>query len=166
MAFVTATPTINNGALSNEVDMGSDNNASTVRATVVQASTVFYDTPATLDKAERLLAEAAGNGSQIVVFPEAFVGGYPHGSSFDSIIGIPKDKGREEFRKYHAAAINVPGNKKLNSKYRTFFLSSKYRSCLCLEQNLFFGTSLTKPLTLCIIFITFNFNLALRNLIF
>lgn len=109
MAFVTATPTINNGGVSNEVDMGSDYNAATVRATVVQASTVFYDTPATLDKAERLLAEAAGNGSQIVVFPEAFVGGYPHGSSFDSTIGIPKDKGREEFRKYHAAAIDVPG---------------------------------------------------------
>ena len=31
-----------------EVDMGADSSAPTVRATVVQASTVFYDTPATL----------------------------------------------------------------------------------------------------------------------
>lgn len=31
-----------------EVDMGADSSAPTVRATVVQASTIFYDTPATL----------------------------------------------------------------------------------------------------------------------
>ncbi|KAM7522550.1 hypothetical protein LguiA_012452 [Lonicera macranthoides] len=92
-----------------EVDMGADSSAPTVRATVVQASTVFYDTPATLDKAERLLAEAASYGSQLVVFPEAFVGGYPRGSNFGVSIGNRTAKGREEFRKYHAAAIDVPG---------------------------------------------------------
>ena len=38
------------GALMSEIDMGgvSDSSAAIVRATVVQASTVFYDTPATL----------------------------------------------------------------------------------------------------------------------
>lgn len=61
------------------------------------------------DKAERLLAEAAGYGSQLVVFPEAFVGGYPRGSSFGAAIGNRTPKGREDFRKYHASAINVPG---------------------------------------------------------
>ncbi|KAJ9188637.1 hypothetical protein P3X46_000014 [Hevea brasiliensis] len=92
-----------------EVDMGADSSALTVRATVVQASTVFYDTPATLDKAERLLAEAAAYGSQLVVFPEAFIGGYPRGSNFGAAVGNRTPKGREEFRKYHASAINVPG---------------------------------------------------------
>lgn len=48
MALVTTNPTINEGPLFAEVDMGSDFNAPTVRATVVQASTIFYDTPATL----------------------------------------------------------------------------------------------------------------------
>lgn len=61
------------------------------------------------DKAERLLAEAAGYGSQLVVFPEAFVGGYPRGSTFGVSIGNRSAKGREEFRKYHYAAIDVPG---------------------------------------------------------
>ncbi|OWM72131.1 hypothetical protein CDL15_Pgr018014 [Punica granatum] len=37
------------------------------------ASTLFYDPPATLDKAERLLSEAASYGSQLVVFPKAFI---------------------------------------------------------------------------------------------
>ncbi|GMP99074.1 hypothetical protein CsSME_00046702 [Camellia sinensis var. sinensis] len=61
------------------------------------------------DKAERLLAEAASFGSQLVVFPEAFVGGYPRGSNFGVTIGNRTAKGKEEFRKYHAAAIDVPG---------------------------------------------------------
>ncbi|KAL5545777.1 hypothetical protein UlMin_005464 [Ulmus minor] len=72
-----------------------------VRATVVQASSVLYDTPATIDKAERLIASAAAYGSQLVVFPEAFVGGYPHGVMFDAM--------KEELQKYYASAINVPG---------------------------------------------------------
>lgn len=62
-----------------------------------------------IDKAERLLAEAAGYGSQLVVFPEAFVGGYPRGSNFGVTIGSRTAKGKEEFRKYHASAIDVPG---------------------------------------------------------
>lgn len=103
MALVPASPVFA------EVDMGADSSAPTVRATVVQASTVFYDTPATLDKAERLLAEAAGYGAQLVVFPEAFVGGYPRGSNFGVTIGNRTAKGKEDFRRYHASAIDVPG---------------------------------------------------------
>ncbi|RVW86709.1 Bifunctional nitrilase/nitrile hydratase NIT4B [Vitis vinifera] len=106
MALIPAT--VNDGPLFAEVDMGADSSAPTVRATVVQASTVFYDTPATLDKAERLLAEASSYGSQLVVFPEAFIGGYPRGSNFGVTIGNRTAKGREDFRKYHAAAIDVP----------------------------------------------------------
>lgn len=93
-----------------EVEMGSASpNARTLRATVVQASTVFYDTPATVDKAERLIAEGSSHGSQLLVFPEAFIGGYPRGSTFGVIMGNRSFKGREEFRKYHASAIDVPG---------------------------------------------------------
>lgn len=56
-----------------------------------------------------MLAEATSHGSQLVVFPEAFVGGYPRGSNFGVTIGNRTTKGKEEFRKYHAAAIDVPG---------------------------------------------------------
>ncbi|GAB4859814.1 Nitrilase [Ancistrocladus abbreviatus] len=101
--------TISSGPVFAEVEMGADSTSPTVRATVVQASTIFYDTPATLDKAEKLLAEATAYGAQLVVFPEAFVGGYPRGSNFGVAIGSRTGKGREEFRKYHASAIDVPG---------------------------------------------------------
>ncbi|KAI4382233.1 hypothetical protein MLD38_008222 [Melastoma candidum] len=91
--------------------MSSESNVSssapaTVRATVVQAATVFHDTAATLDKVEKLIAEAAALGSQLVVFPEAFVGGQPRGTNF--VEWLTKE-GKEKFRKYHASAIDIPG---------------------------------------------------------
>ncbi|KFK23717.1 hypothetical protein AALP_AAs68427U000200 [Arabis alpina] len=67
--------------------------------------------PRIRDKAKRLLAEAADLGSQLVVFPEAFIGGYPRGSSFELAIGARTAKGRDDFRKYLAFAIDVPGDR-------------------------------------------------------
>lgn len=46
MALVPSS--VGDGPVFAEVDMGTDSSAPTVRATVVQASTIFYDTPATL----------------------------------------------------------------------------------------------------------------------
>ncbi|CAN1251948.1 Bifunctional nitrilase/nitrile hydratase NIT4A [Linum perenne] len=116
MSLVNTAPP-SDGPIIAEVDMGSDSSAPVVRATVVQASTIFYDTPATL----------AGYGSQLVVFPEAFIGGYPRGSNFGAAIGNRTPKGREEFRKYHAAAIDVPGPEverlaAMAGKYKAFLV--------------------------------------------
>ncbi|HLY33531.1 MAG TPA: nitrilase-related carbon-nitrogen hydrolase [Jatrophihabitantaceae bacterium] len=43
----------------------------------VQAAPVFLDTAATIDKVIALAEKAAGDGAHLVVFPEAFVPGYP-----------------------------------------------------------------------------------------
>jgi nitrilase len=43
----------------------------------VQATPVFLDRDATVDKVGRYTKEAAGNGARLVVFPEAFVPTYP-----------------------------------------------------------------------------------------
>jgi len=43
--------------------------AQRVSAAVVQASPVAFDVEATLDKVDRLTAESAGGGADLVVFP-------------------------------------------------------------------------------------------------
>ncbi|CAH8366116.1 unnamed protein product [Eruca vesicaria subsp. sativa] len=95
--------------LENTAPVNGNYPSSIVRATIVQASTVYNDTPKTIDKAKMFIEEAASKGSELVVFPEAFIGGYPRGFRFGIAVGVHNDEGRDEFRKYHASAIHVPG---------------------------------------------------------
>jgi nitrilase len=50
---------------------------SLVKVAAIQAAPVFLDLEASLQKAEGLIATAAGNGAQLLVFPEAFLPGPP-----------------------------------------------------------------------------------------
>jgi nitrilase len=45
----------------------------------------------------------------VIVFPEAFITGYPKGLNYGLVIGARDPVGREEFRLYQQAAIAVPG---------------------------------------------------------
>ncbi|WKX98770.1 hypothetical protein Q1695_014004 [Nippostrongylus brasiliensis] len=76
---------------------------------IVQAGSIIYDTPATLDKLEKFTAEAAANGAKLIVFPEAFIGGYPKWMDFGIVLGTRSPEGREEFRKYYNSAIEEHG---------------------------------------------------------
>jgi len=82
---------------------------SSVRAAVVQAGSVPFDADACVDKAVRLIGEAAAGGAQVIVFPEAFIPGYPKGLNYGLVVGARDPVGREEFRIYLDAAIDVPG---------------------------------------------------------
>ena len=76
----------------------------TFRAAAVQAAPVFLDTPATIDKTCRLIAEAAGKGARLVVFPEVFVPGYPYWNwTMTPLQGSPW------FERLFRASILVPG---------------------------------------------------------
>jgi nitrilase len=80
-----------------------------VRVAVVQAGAILFDTEACLAKAEALIAEAAAGGARLIVFPEAFLGGYPKGHDFGARVGSRTPEGRKLFRRYYEGAIDVPG---------------------------------------------------------
>src|SRR3954452_5671456 len=80
-----------------------------VRVGVGQAAPALFDTPPPLQKLADLTADAARKGAELVVFPEAFVGGYPKGHDFGVSLGIRTPEGRDEVRRYFESAVEVPG---------------------------------------------------------
>jgi predicted amidohydrolase len=80
-----------------------------IKASVVQAATAAFNVDDTLDKLERLvkLAKERDN-TQLCVFPEAFVGGYPKYQTFGALVGSRSQEGREEFLAYFNAAVAIP----------------------------------------------------------
>jgi nitrilase len=84
-------------------------NCNKLIAAVAQTATVLLDTPATIGKALALMDEAGKRGSQLLVFPEAFIGGYPKGADFHIYLGGRTPEGRGEFKRYLDAAVTVDG---------------------------------------------------------
>lgn len=78
-------------------------------AAVVQAGSILFDLERTVEKAERLIGEAAERGAKVVLFPEAFLGGYPKGQDFGARVGSRSQEGRAMFRRYFESAVDVPG---------------------------------------------------------
>ncbi|NTU84992.1 MAG: carbon-nitrogen hydrolase family protein [Chloroflexales bacterium] len=79
------------------------------RAAVVQDAPVAFDRDASLARALQLIAEAAAQGARLVVFPEAFLSGYPKGLDFGARVGMRAPEGRDLFRRYYESALAVPG---------------------------------------------------------
>ncbi len=78
-----------------------------IKAAVVQTGTILFDTPKTIEKFADLARDAAAKGAQLAVFPEAFIGGYPKGLDFGARLGTRSAEGREDFRRYHASAVDL-----------------------------------------------------------
>jgi nitrilase len=77
------------------------------KVAVVQAGAIAFDTARSLEKALGFID--AANEAELIVFPEAFLGGYPKGMDFGARVGMRSPEGRKWFRKYFEAAIDVPG---------------------------------------------------------
>src|SRR5262245_66669741 len=76
-----------------------------VRVAVVQAASVAFDRKRTLQKVLDLTRDAAAQGAKLVLFPEAFVSGYPRGLDFGAVVGWRTDEGREDFKRYFESAV-------------------------------------------------------------
>ena len=78
------------------------------KVAAVQTTPVFMDRDATIDKACGLIVQAAGQGASLVVFPEAFVSGYP-----DWVWVLPpaqKAMINDLYREMLNSAVSIPDN--------------------------------------------------------
>ena len=79
------------------------------KAGVIQAASCPRDSVASAHKAAGLIGAAAANGAKLVVFPEAFLGGYPKGASFGTSVGMRAPRGREDYLAYYQGAVSLGG---------------------------------------------------------
>lgn len=61
---------------------------------------------AALLRLAEIARRAAEESIDILLLPEAFVGGYPRGQSFGCVIGERSRRGRDEFVEYFAGAVD------------------------------------------------------------
>ena len=80
---------------------------SKVRVAVVQAAAPAFDLNAGLDRVAHWADQAASQGARLVVFPEAFLTGYPKGADFGARVGFRRPEGRVWFQRYHDAALTL-----------------------------------------------------------
>ena len=72
----------------------------TCKIAVVQVAPVMFCKAACVDKAVRLIREAAGQGAELIVFPELFIPGYPYGMTYGFTVGSRTPDGRKDWKGY------------------------------------------------------------------
>jgi len=80
-----------------------------VKVACVQAEPVVLDREATLDKLAALTDEAAGNGAQLVVFPETFISVYPSSAWAKALAGWVDPRAKAAFVAVAQSAVEIPG---------------------------------------------------------
>lgn len=86
----------------------SSSSPSLLKVGVAQTASQRFDFAATLGEFRARCQEAKAQGVQLLVFPEAFFGGYPKFLTFGAVVGTRSDEGRKEFAQYVKSAVVVP----------------------------------------------------------
>jgi nitrilase len=86
-----------------------------VRVACVQVEPVVLDREATLDKLEQVAAEAAGEGAELVVFPETFVPVYPSSTWAKAFAGWEATGAKETFARLaqQSVAVGSPAERRI-----------------------------------------------------
>ena len=82
----------------------------TVRVACVQVEPVILDRDRTIDRLADYTAEAAGEGAQLVVFPETFVPAYPSSRWAKALAGWADPRAKEAFARLRRESLEVPGD--------------------------------------------------------
>ncbi len=61
----------------------------------------------TLARLDQVARGAAANHVDLLLLPEAFIGGYPRGTAFGSVIGNRSAEGRDEYLRYFQGAVDL-----------------------------------------------------------
>jgi nitrilase len=81
-----------------------------VNVAVVQDAAVAFDAAASIERASSLLDRVSGRGVDLVLFPEAFVSGFPSGTDWGGqATAVRANDGSDDYRRYFAGAMTVPG---------------------------------------------------------
>jgi nitrilase len=80
-----------------------------VTVACVQAEPAVFDRDGTLERIATLTAEAAGEGAQLVVFPETFVSVYPSSAWAKALAGWADPAAKAAFAALVGSAVEVPG---------------------------------------------------------
>jgi nitrilase len=81
----------------------------TVRVACIQAEPVVLDRDATIEKLADVAREAAGQGAQLLVFPEAFIPAYPSSVWAKALAGWETPGAKEAFALLARESVEVPG---------------------------------------------------------
>ncbi|KAI5803485.1 carbon-nitrogen hydrolase [Peziza echinospora] len=77
-----------------------------IRLSTVQARTL-PTLSATLAQLSTIAHAASKRGVHLLLFPEAYLGGYPRGKSFDALVGSRTSEGRDEFWEYARGCVDL-----------------------------------------------------------
>ena len=79
------------------------------RIAVIQAAPVLFDKDACVEKAIRLIHEAADSKAELIVFPELFIPCYPVGLTFGFRVGSRREDGRADWKRYYDNSVMADG---------------------------------------------------------
>jgi nitrilase len=88
-----------------------------VKVACVQAEPAILDREATLDRLQKLAAEAAGNGAELIVFPETFVPVYPSSLWAKVFAGWQNDGAKRVFAQLaqNSIAVGSPSERRIGA---------------------------------------------------